>query len=73
MAERPAPIGYVSSAEFCRRAGISARTLYVWRVDGTVPAPQWIGGRMAWPEAEVRAWLVSRPRRRIAEPVEAQG
>jgi prophage regulatory protein len=51
------------------RTGLSRSTIYLLMQNGKFPKPVRIGGRaVAWPEADVEAWLNAR----LAEREEAQ-
>ena len=51
------------------RTGLSRSTIYLLMQNGQFPKPVRIGGRaVAWPEAEVEAWLNAR----LAEREEAR-
>ena len=51
------------------RTGLSRSTIYLLMQNGKFPKPVRIGGRaVAWPEAEVEAWLNAR----LAEREEAR-
>jgi len=44
--------------------GVSYVTIWGWMRAGTFPRGRDIGGRTAWIESEVAAWIASRPIRR---------
>ena len=51
------------------RTGLARSTIYLLMQNGQFPKPDRIGGRaVAWPEAEVEAWLNAR----LAEREEAR-
>jgi len=51
------------------RTGLSRSTIYLLMQNGQFPKPVRIGGRaVAWPEADIEAWLNAR----LAEREEAQ-
>ena len=45
--------------------GVSYVTVWSWMRAGTFPRGRHIGGRTAWIESEVAAWIASRPIRRL--------
>jgi predicted DNA-binding transcriptional regulator AlpA len=45
--------------------GVSYVTVWNWMRAGTFPRGRDIGGRTAWIESEVAAWIASRPIRRL--------
>ena len=45
--------------------GVSYVTVWSWMRAGTFPRGRDIGGRTAWIEFEVAAWIASRPIRRL--------
>ena len=45
--------------------GVSYVTLWSWMRAGTFPRGRDIGGRTAWIESEIAAWIASRPIRRL--------
>jgi predicted DNA-binding transcriptional regulator AlpA len=45
--------------------GVSYVTVWSWMRAGTFPRGRDIGGRTAWIESEVAAWIASRPIRRL--------
>ena len=50
-------------SEVQTRCGLSRSTLYRWMRQQCFPQPLQIGPRsVRWPEAEIQAWLASRPR-----------
>jgi predicted DNA-binding transcriptional regulator AlpA len=45
--------------------GVSYVTVWSWMRAGTFPRGRDIGGRTAWIESEIAAWIASRPIRRL--------
>jgi prophage regulatory protein len=46
-----------------RVGGVAYPTLWRWMRDGKFPAAVEVGGRIAWLESDIDAWMLSRPRR----------
>src|SRR5271166_4027039 len=53
--------------------GVSYVTVWSWMRAGTFPRGRDIGGRTAWIESEVAAWIASRPIRRLSSPLTKSG
>jgi predicted DNA-binding transcriptional regulator AlpA len=52
-------------SELIDAVGVSYVTVWSWMRAGTFPRGRDIGGRTAWIESEVAAWIASRPIRRL--------
>src|SRR5271157_2024839 len=52
-------------SELIDTVGVSYVTVWSWMRAGTFPRGRDIGGRTAWIESEVAAWIASRPIRRL--------
>ena len=62
-----APLKMLRTGQVLALLNVSRPTLWAWRRRGLFPAPRRVGPNViAWPEAEVAAWLESRP---VAGPV----
>ena len=66
------PSRLLSRAEVLEIVGVTYPTLWAWVRDGHFPAARVLGfkktegnkgGRVAWLESEVQAWIASRPKR----------
>jgi prophage regulatory protein len=55
----------ISRDELIDIVGVSYVTVWNWMRAGTFPRGRDIGGRTAWIESEVAAWIASRPIRRL--------
>jgi predicted DNA-binding transcriptional regulator AlpA len=55
------PARLIDKAEVLRRVPVSFPTLWAWMRDGNFPRSKNIGGKVAWIEAEVEAWINARP------------
>jgi predicted DNA-binding transcriptional regulator AlpA len=51
----------IDRQEVLRRVPVSFVTLWHWMRAGTFPRSRDIGGKSAWVEAEVEAWIRNRP------------
>ncbi len=51
--------------ELINTVGVSYVTVWSWMRAGTFPRGRDIGGRTAWIESEVAAWIASRPIRHL--------
>lgn len=57
------PSKMLRQSEVCERSGYARNTIWKKVRAGEFPAPRDLGGgRIGWIEAEVEAWLQSRPR-----------
>jgi predicted DNA-binding transcriptional regulator AlpA len=68
------PSCLISKAEVLRRVGVSYPTLWRWVSAGNFPRARNLGGKSAWIEHEVTAWINARPLQPIkpvAEKAEA--
>jgi predicted DNA-binding transcriptional regulator AlpA len=59
------PARFISKKEVLARVGVSYPTLWAWMVAGQFPRSRELGGKVAFVEAEVEAWIVNRPVRRL--------
>ena len=53
--------------------GVSYVTVWSWMRAGTFPRGRDIGGRTAWIESEIAAWIASRPIRRLKGDKQSDG
>jgi predicted DNA-binding transcriptional regulator AlpA len=51
----------IDKAEVLRRVPVTFVTLWTWMRQGNFPLSRNIGGKSAWLEAEVEAWINARP------------
>jgi prophage regulatory protein len=56
---------FIFRSELTDIVGVSYVTIWNWMRAGTFPRGRDIGGRTAWIESEVAAWIASRPIRRL--------
>jgi predicted DNA-binding transcriptional regulator AlpA len=63
------PARFISKKEMLARVGVSYPTLWVWMQrppgQGAFPRSRELGGKVYWLEAEIEAWILSRPIRRL--------
>jgi predicted DNA-binding transcriptional regulator AlpA len=64
-AEHRSPDRLILRSELVDIVGVSYVTVWGWMRAGTFPRGRDIGGRTAWIESEVAAWIASRPIRRL--------
>jgi predicted DNA-binding transcriptional regulator AlpA len=55
----------ISKPELLERLGVSYPTLWNWMRRGTFPRSRQLGGKVAWIESEVEAWIAALPVRRL--------
>ena len=60
--EPPSPPKLIFKPEVLRRIGCTFPTLWRWMRNGTFPLSFDVGGKTAWAEHEIDAWLATRPR-----------
>jgi prophage regulatory protein len=71
MAEKTAataavkPARFISKTEVLDRVGASYPSIWQWMRDGRFPRSRELGGKVAWLESEIEAWIVNRPVRRL--------
>lgn len=53
----------ISKPEVCDRVGVTFPTIWKWMREGKFPRSRELGGKAAWIEAEVEAWIASLPER----------
>jgi prophage regulatory protein len=59
----PANKKFIYKGEVLERTGVSAQCVWRWMKEGTFPAAVAVGGRTAWLESDIDAWMSSRPLR----------
>jgi len=55
------PLRLISKLEVCDRVGKSFPTIWSWMRQGKFPQARDLGGRPAWVEAEIDAWIAALP------------
>ena len=58
-------IRLISKPEVLDRVGVTYPTLWGWMRAGKFPRSRELGGKAAWVEAEVEAWITALPVRRL--------
>ena len=58
-----APVRLLSKAETCDRVGKTFPTIWSWMRQGKFPQARDCGGRPAWVESEINAWIAGLPKR----------
>jgi prophage regulatory protein len=54
----------ISKPEVCDRVGRTFPTIWLWMRQGKFPLPRDLGGKPAWVESEVDAWIERLPTRK---------
>jgi predicted DNA-binding transcriptional regulator AlpA len=65
-------IRLLSKPEICDKVGRTFPTIWSWMRAGKFPLPRDLGGKPAWVEAEVDAWIASLPVRQYKAPEAAE-
>jgi predicted DNA-binding transcriptional regulator AlpA len=55
----------ISKPEVLDRVGVTFPTIWKWMREGKFPRSRELGGKAAWIEAEVEAWIANLPVRRL--------
>lgn len=55
----------LSKLEVLDRIGVTFPTIWAWMRAGTFPRSVVIGGKTAWIESEVEAWIAALPRQKL--------
>lgn len=64
---------FVFKPEVLDRTGVTYVTIWHWMRAGTFPRSREVGGKTAWLESEIDAWIANRPIRRLkGDPAPAQ-
>lgn len=58
-------IRLISKPEVLDRVGVTYPTLWSWMREGRFPRSRELGGKAAWIESEVEAWIAALPVRRL--------
>ena len=61
----PKPLRLISKPEVLDRVGVTFPTIWLWMREGKFPRSRELGGKSAWIEAEIDAWINERPVRRL--------
>ena len=56
---------FISKRAVLDRVGASYPSIWQWMRDGKFPRSRELGGKAAWVESEIEAWIVNRPVRRL--------
>ncbi len=64
MSKKP-EIRLLSKPEVLDRVGVTFPTIWKWMREGTFPRSRELGGKVAWIEAEIEAWINALPVRRL--------
>ena len=51
----------ISKPEVLDRVGVTFPTIWKWMLEGTFPRSRELGGKVAWLEHEISAWILARP------------
>ena len=70
-ADDRAGLQLLSKPEVLDRVGVTYPTLWAWMRQGKFPRSRELGGKAAWIEAEVEAWIAALPVRRLKGDAEA--
>ena len=62
---KPARVRLISKPEVLDRVGVTYPTLWAWMRAGEFPRSRELGGKAAWVESEVEAWILGRPTRQL--------
>lgn len=55
----------ISKPEVLDRVGVTFPTIWKWMREGKFPRSRELGGKVAWIESEIEAWIASLPVRRL--------
>jgi prophage regulatory protein len=55
----------ISKPEVLDRVGVTFPTIWKWMREGKFPRSRVLGGKTAWIESEVEAWIAALPVRRL--------
>jgi prophage regulatory protein len=58
----------IDKSEVLARVPVTFPTLWAWMREGKFPRSREIGGRVAWVESEVEAWIAGLPQRKYKNP-----
>jgi predicted DNA-binding transcriptional regulator AlpA len=58
-----ATVRLISKAEVCDKVGKTFPTIWLWMRQGRFPRARDLGGKPAWIESEVEAWITGLPKR----------
>lgn len=65
QAESAGHVRLISKPEVLDRVGVTYPTLWLWMREGKFPRSRELGGKAAWIESEIDAWIANRPVRRL--------
>ena len=61
QAEPAREVRLISKAEVCDKVGKTFPTVWLWMRQGKFPQARDLGGRPAWVESEIDAWIAALP------------
>jgi prophage regulatory protein len=61
----------ISKPEVLDRVGVTFPTIWKWMREGKFPRSRELGGKVAWIESEIEAWIAALPVRRLKGDGEA--
>jgi predicted DNA-binding transcriptional regulator AlpA len=56
---------FIGKLQVLDRVGASYPSIWQWMREGKFPRSRELGGKAAWLESEIEAWIVNRPIRRL--------
>ena len=59
------PARFINKKQMLARVGASYPSIWQWMREGKFPRSRELGGKAAWLESEIEAWIVNRPIRRL--------
>ena len=59
------PARFINKKQMLARVGASYSSIWQWMREGKFPRSRELGGKAAWLESEIEAWIVNRPVRRL--------
>ena len=62
---RKTQVRLISKPEVLDRVGVTYPTICLWMREGKFPRSRELGGKAAWIESEIEAWITARPTRKL--------
>ena len=62
---RKTQVRLISKPEVLDRVGVTYPTIWLWMREGKFPRSRELGGKAAWIESEIEAWITARPTRKL--------
>jgi prophage regulatory protein len=59
------PARFINKKQMLARVGASYPSIWQWMREGKFPRSRELGGKAAWLESEIEAWIVNRPIRHL--------